>query len=182
MLALAPSFDWDAFHHLAYGRDVLRRGGFAPEDPFLYPLAGRPSGPQPSWLGSIAFYAAWLVAGDAGPALLTALLAAATFAVVVADAAEAWDGSAADALAALVPVALALAVHRARAVPRPEAFANLLLAALLLALRRSGRSRIAALSVAPALALWANVHQSVLAGLFAAGVFVAVNGALHAAG
>jgi hypothetical protein len=181
-VALRPLADWDAFHHLAYGRDVLRRGGFAPEDPFLYPLAGRPSGPQPSWLGSVALYAAWLAAGDVGPVLLTAVVAAATFTIVLADAAEGWDATLTDLAGALVPVALALAAWRGRAVPRPEAFANLLLAALLLALRRSGQSRAAALAAAPALLLWANLHQSVLAGVFALAAFAGVHGVLHATG
>jgi tetratricopeptide (TPR) repeat protein len=176
-VSLGARFHFDTFHHLAYGRDLLRRGGFAAEDPFLFPLAGLPSGPQPSWLGSVTIYGAWRILGEAGPGLLAAAAAAVLFLLLYLDAAE--DETRPEGIAvAAVAVGLALAVCRGRLVPRPEVLAYVLLAATMLALRRqaTGRARLALL-LAPAVALWANLHQSVLAGLVAVGAFAAVNGA-----
>ncbi len=170
--------DWDMFHHLAYGRDILRRGGFAREDPFLFPWAGVPSGPQPSWLGSVAIYLSWRLLGDPGPLVLASSVAAALFVLLLRDGLE-GDETLVGLAAALAPLGLALAVYRGRAVPRPEMFANLLLAGTLYALRRYVSGRKMLLLFFPlAAALWANVHQSVLAGIAVVGIFVAVNGVL----
>lgn len=174
--------DWDTFQHLAYGRDILRRGGFAPEDPFLFPLEGLPSGAQPSWLGSVLIFLSWRGLGDAGPVAMTAGLAAVIFLVAYRSGLE-DDDRLGVVVAALVPTFLALVVFRSRAVARPEMVANLLLVVLLAGLRRAGR---VGWWWAPALALgipfWANVHQSVLAGLGVLLVYLLVNGALIAIG
>ncbi len=170
--------DWDTFHHLAYGRDILRRGGFAAEDPFLYPLEGLPSGPQPSWLGSVVIYLSWLVAGNPGPVYLAGLLAAGLFTVLLLDALD--DDATPEGIAiALLSASFVLAVFRERAVARPELFANVLLAWTILAVRRHvvGKGRV--LLAFPAVAvLWANLHPSVLLGVVILVVFVVVNGAL----
>lgn len=176
--ALGARVHFDSFHHLAYGRDILRRGGFAAKDPFLFPLAGLPSGPQPSWLGSTIIYGAWRLLGEAGPGLLAAAAAAVLFLLLLLDAAG--EETRPEGLAAaVVPVGLALAACRGRLVPRPEVLAYVLLALTMLALGRqaAGRARLSLL-LAPAVALWANVHQSVLAGMAAVGTFASVNGAL----
>jgi tetratricopeptide (TPR) repeat protein len=176
LATLNEMHDWDAFHHLAFGREILRRGGFPTEDPFLFPLAGLPSGAPPSWLGSVAIYLSWRLLGDAGPLFLASAVTAVVFAVVLVDALE-GEGAWLDAVVALVPVGLALAVARGRAVPRPEIFANLLLATTLYGLRRHLAGRSGLLVAFPfLLALWANLHQSVLAGLAAVATFVAANG------
>ncbi len=175
--------DWDTFHHLALGRDILRRGGFAGEDPFLYPFAGVPIGPQPSWLGSVLVYLSQWALGDSGPLLLASAGAVAVFLLLLADSlAEEGSGPAAIA-ATLLPLGLALAVYRGRAVARPEMFANLLLAWTLFALRRHARGKRALLYSLPvALALWANLHQSVLAGVAVVSLFIVVNSVLLASG
>jgi len=181
-VALTARLHFDTFHHLAYGRDILRRGGFALEDPFLFPLAGLPSGAQPSWLGSLVIYLSWWLVGEAGPRILAAAVTAATFTLLFLDGAE-DDRDLGGAALALLPVGLALAAARGRAVPRPEIFASLLLAATMYALRRAGQGRRWLLpALGMGVALWANLHQSVLSGLAVVGLFVAVNGALLLAG
>jgi len=182
LVALTARIHFDTFHHLAYGRDILRRGGFAPEDPFVFPLAGLPSGAQPSWLGSVVIYLGWLLAGEPGPRILAAAVTAATFVLLFLDGVE-DDRDLADVTLALLPVGLALAAARGRAVPRPEIFAGLLLAATMRALRRPATGRRWLFPVlAIGVALWANLHQSVLSGLAVVGIFVAVNGVLLLAG
>lgn len=178
LASLTRLHDWDTFFHLAYGRDILRRGGFAPEDPFLYPLAGLPSGAQPSWLGSVVIYLSWLAGGDAGPVYLPGLMVAALVLILLVDGLE-DDRTAAGLAAVLLPVSFALAVLRGRAVARPELFSNFLLAATLLALRRdaAGKPRLLLL-FPPAAVLWVNLHQTVLAGAAAIAIFAAVNGGL----
>ena len=181
LACLSELRDFDMFHHLAYGRDILRRGGFAPEDPLLYPLAGRPSGPQPSWLGSVAIYLSWRLLGDAGPLYLVGAVMAVLFCVLLADALD-GDDSLSGLAVALLPLSLALGAMRGRAVPRPEMFGNLLLAWTLLALRRQAAERSRLLLWFPLAAwLWANLHQSVLAGFAAIALFLVVNGLLLAA-
>jgi tetratricopeptide (TPR) repeat protein len=175
--SLTQLSEWDTFHHLAYGRDILRRGGFAAEDPFLYPLADRPSGGQPSWLGSVLIYLSWLVAGNPGPVYLTGLLGAALFAVLLLDALD-GDKTPEGVAIALLSAAFALAVFRERAVARPELFANVLLAWTILVVRRHAAGKGRLLLVFPAVAvLWANLHPSVLLGVTILVVFVVVNGA-----
>ncbi len=177
-VALGVRIHFDTYHHLAYGREVLRQGGFAPEDPLLFPLAGMPSGPQPSWLGSVAIYGAWQLLGDRGPTAFAALASALLFLLLFMDAVGSEDRLEGLA-AALVPLGLALAACRGRLVPRPEVMANVLLAATMLALRRWGAGRGRLWLIGPPLvALWANLHQSVLAGVAAVGLFAAVNGVL----
>src|SRR5574337_1609401 len=125
-VAFGARVHFDTFHHLAYGRDLLRRG-FAAEDPFLFPLAGLPSGPQPSWLSSAVIYVAWRLLGEAGPGMVAAAAAAALFLLLHLDAAE--EETRPEGLAAaLVPVGLALAACRGRLVPRPEVLVYPLLA------------------------------------------------------
>ncbi len=179
--SLTQLSDWDTFHHLAYGRDILRRGGFASQDPFLYPLAGHSAGAQPSWLGSVVIYLSWLAAGDPGPVYLAGLMGAALFVLLAVDAGG-GDATREGLIITLLPLSFALAVFRERAVARPELFANVLLAWTLLALRRhaGGAGRLA-LAFSLVTILWVNLHQSVLAGVAMLAIFVAVNGALLAA-
>jgi Tfp pilus assembly protein PilF len=178
LASLTELSDWDTFHHLAYGRDILQRGGFAPEDPFLYPLAGQPSGPPPSWLASVVIYLSWLAAGDPGPVYLAGVLGAALFVLLFSDA-VAGDRSVAGLVTALVPLSFALAVFRERAVARPELFAYVLLAWTLIALRRHAKGRgYLVLTFPVAAVLWANLHQSVLLGIAMPLAFIVVNGAL----
>ncbi len=169
--------DWDTFHHLAYGRDVLRRGGFAAEDPFLFPLAGLPTGPQPSWLGSVLFFLSWRLLGESGPVLFAGAISTLIFLLLLRDAWE-EDDSLQGFVLALAPLSCAFAVFRPRAVARPELLADVLLLVTITILRRAERGLGASVAALPfVIALWANIHQSVLAGIGLMGVFVLVNAA-----
>ncbi len=165
LASLTELRDWDTFHHLAWGRDFLRRGGFPAEDPFLYPLAGRPTGPPLEWLSSVVIYLSWRLLGDGGPVILAGLLVTLLVILLLHDSRE-GETTVAGFVLALAPVALLLALSRGRAVARPEAFANILVAGTMLALRRGPASPTSALLLALGLVLWANLHPSVLLGLF----------------
>ncbi len=167
--------DWDTFHHLAYGRDVLRRGGFASEDPLLFPLAGLPSGPQPSWLGSVLIFLSWRLLGKSGPVLFAGAISTLIFLLLLRDAWE-EDDSLQGFVLALVPLSCAFAVFRPRAVARPELFADVLLLVTVAILRKTERGFWASASPLPfVIVLWANVHQSVLAGIGLMAVFILLN-------
>jgi tetratricopeptide (TPR) repeat protein len=165
--------DEDTFHLLADGRDLLRRGGPPEVERFLHPFAGAPEGLTPSWLASLAIYGSYALLGDAGPVLLAAVLLAAIVLVLAVDGRD-GDATWAELAAGAVPVALAVAVLRPRAVARPEMLANVLLALTLLLVRRyeAGRAR-SLLAVLPVVLVWTNLHQSAVAGVAAVGIHAA---------
>ena len=182
LTALTQLRDWDTFHHLAYGRDLLRRGGFAHEDPFLYPLAGLPSGAQPSWLSSVFIFLSWRLLGDAGPVYLAGALTALLFALLLFDALDGDDTV--EGIAIAIPtLACALALFRTRAVARPELFADLLLVGTLIAIRGAAAGKRRLMFALPLVgALWANLHGSVLLGVAVLAIAVGVDGVLLVAG
>lgn len=158
--------DPDMFHHLALGRDIVARRGFAHEDPFLFPLAGTPAGAMPYWLGSVLVFLSQRVIGDAGPVWLAGFVGAAVFLVLLLDALDRRPVTPVRLAAALAPLALALAVFRFRAVPRPEIFAILFVVLTAWAVRRHARGDGRPLLFFPLLALlWTNVHPSAVAGV-----------------
>lgn len=172
--ALTGMRDTDAFHHLALGREILRSGAIPAEDPFLYPLAGLEVGRMPYWLASVLFYASDALAGPAGPVLLAGLLLSVLCVVLWLDSTR-DVGDAAAALVALVPLVLAVAALRARAVPRPEIFANVFIALTAFALRRYAEGNRRLLLAFPLVTIaWANLHASTLSGVGLILLFVAL--------
>jgi len=168
--------DPDTFHHLAMGREIMR-GGFPSIEPFLFPFAGAPAGAPVHWLGSVLVYLSQGLLGDAGPVLLPATVVAVLFGVLLADAIEAEELTAAGLATRGAALAVALAVIRPRAVARPEIFADLLLATCLLALRSRARGRGDRILFALPLlfALWANIHPSALLGLAVLSLWLGVD-------
>ncbi len=166
--------DHDSFHHLALGREIVR-GGFPRTEPFLFPMAGIPAGVPNYWLGSVIFFIAHRLLGDAGPTLLIGAVGALVFLVLFLDAAADRKLTLPGLVIPLVPLVLALGLFRLRAVPRPEIFATLFLALTAWAVRRHAAGRSGTLLLFPALALlWNNVHPSLLAGLALVALYVAI--------
>lgn len=169
--------DYDMFHHLAVGRDFLRRRGFPSEDPFLFPLQGERATPLPYWLGSVVIFLSERALGDAGPVYLAGLLGALLFVVLFLDSVSPsrQDLTLVELLVAAGPLALALALFRERAVARTELFANVLLATTLFALGRHERGKSRLILAFPLLAVaWMNLHPSLLAGIAVLAIAVAV--------
>ncbi len=174
--------DHDSFHHLALGREIVR-GGFPRTEPFLFPMAGVPAGAPNYWLGSVIFFVAHRLLGDAGPILLIGAVGALVFLVLFLDATSDRKMTLPGLVVSLMPLALALGIYRLRAVPRPEVLASLFLALTAWAVRRHAAGRSGALLLFPALALlWNNVHPSLLAGLALVALYVAMGLLLLGAG
>lgn len=171
LAALTGIWDADLFHHLAVGRALARGTDFS-TDPFLHSRAGEPSGVPPYALGSFLLHLASVPAGPAGAVALAGLLGAALVLVLLADALDGRRDGISVAVAAAV-LLLVLPELRFRSAPRPEAFANVLLAGTMLAIRRAegGRPRLLLLFPVAALA-WGNLHPSVAMGLGAVGLLV----------
>ncbi len=160
--------DPDTFHHLALGREIVRRLSFPDTEPFLFPFSGVPVEAPQHWLGSVAIYGSHALLGDAGPVLLAAAVGAALAGLLLLDALDGERPSAARLAAAAAPLVLAALVVRPRAVARPELLGALLLASTLLLLRRRERDERAAIwPILLVVLVWANVHPSAAAGLAA---------------
>ncbi|HEX9242318.1 MAG TPA: tetratricopeptide repeat protein [Anaeromyxobacter sp.] len=163
--------DPDLFHHLALGRHVWRHG-VGPAEPFLFPLQGEPIGIPPYWLGSLLLFGWHALLGDGGLAFLPAVVGAALFSVLLADARPRGEPNGPAWLAAAaLPLLLAIEAYRPRAAPRPEILGMLLLAGTSLAIRRWEEGRPRLLLAFPLAALaWSNLHPSIAAGLALVGV------------
>jgi len=159
-------FDDDTFMHLAFGREMVKRGWWLEGEPFLYTVPADRWSPEnyQSWGMQLVFYAAYALAGTAGIVWLQMVLVGATafiFAVYASRrGASAWlAGMAALCMASLASFFL---VHR------PLLITPTLAGALLLCLRVINLPRLAG-----ALFLqvwWANLHASFVLGFI---IFVA---------
>jgi len=170
-VALATSFyplnHTDIWAHMALGRQMVDSGHTATSEPFRFHEAGEPFF-NPGWLSQVALYLWYEVAGAEGLVLAQMLLAVAAAGVMMLalharGVPPAWS------------IALGVASHFL-ALPivgtmRPQSFAPLLFAALLLGLARVERSRLPLFWAPAVMALWANLHGSFLMGLVVLGLW-----------
>ena len=158
--------DGDSFWHVTAGRWMLAHGAVPHADPFTYTFAGRPWVAH-EWLSEIAMALAWLAAGWAGVMLLTGLCTGALTAVMGRWLVR-WMPPEAAALGVLV----GLAGVAPDLLARPHTFVLPLLALWtvgLLQARSDGRAP--SVWLVPLMALWANMHGSVILGLALGGAF-----------
>jgi Tfp pilus assembly protein PilF len=172
--------DPDMFHHMAYGRDIVRNGLRA-EEPFLFPLEGWRIGPMAYWLGSLIIYLWASAFGDGAMAWFPAVFGAVLAVVLLADSRPRrgpWNGTAlVAAVAVLYPL---IAFGRYRAFARPELLATVLLALTMWAVRRFEEGKPRLLYALPAVAVvWTNLHPSVPVGVVPIGIMVAVGLLVH---
>lgn len=170
-VALATSFyplnHTDIWAHMALGRQMVESGHAVASEPFRFHEAGEPFF-NPGWLSQVALYLWYDVAGAEGLVLAQMLLAVAAaglmmLALHARGVPPAWS------------IVLGVASHFL-ALPivgtmRPQSFAPLLCAALLLGVARIERSRAPLFWVPAVMALWANVHGSFLMGLVVLGLW-----------
>ncbi len=163
---LVRSDDPDMFHHLAFGREIVRSGLQALE-PFVYPLRGVVTGPPTYWLGSVTIFGWHALFGDAGLSLLPATIGALLAVVLLLDSTpRAGRHTVLTVCAAVIPVALAIETYRYRAVARTEIFSALLLAVTMWAIRRFEDGLVRPLLALPIVAvLWTNLHPGVAVSL-----------------
>lgn len=198
VLCYVPLRGTDLWVHVNYGNWILDHGGLPTEDPFLPFSEGMEVNPH-AWLSQVVLASVDRVGGSQALALLFALVVSACYFILARTlflATRSTSGTTGRGrlLAMLGGLGLALAVGWSRlATIRPEMLAMVCFAVLLWILVRERDSQTRASSAGrPAsvasrfgpwigvplvMALWANLHGSVVAGLavlacFAVGGFV----------
>lgn len=159
--------DGDLGRHLRVGEEILRRGGLFYEDPFSYTMAGQPFVPF-EWLSEVLFALAFRLGGMPAMAVLTGLVIALTYALVVLF----LRRQGMDPLLALLVGVLAALVGSIHWLARPHIFTALGAVLTLMLLERGTRGRGLLLYV-PLFAAWANLHGGFLYGLILIGVYLA---------
>ncbi len=155
--------DWDAWTHLALGREMVQLRGFPATEPFTFPSAALPYY-NTEWLFAVVLYLAYVLAGVAGVILLKAGLA--SLAVVILWKDSAWGREAsvdrvldvAIRAAVLFPCLLLIAY---RFVERPDLVLMVFLSFTIYALNAylyEGRRYLYALPLSQL--LWVNMHPS----------------------
>lgn len=162
--------DGDLGRHLRVGEEILRRGGLFYEDPFSYTMAGQPFVPY-EWLSEVLFALAFRLGGLPATAVLSGLVIALTYALVVLF----LRRQGMDPLLALLVGVLAALVGSIHWLARPHLFTALGAVLTLLLLERGahGRPGRALLLYVPLFAVWANLHGGFLYGLILIGVYLA---------
>jgi hypothetical protein len=180
--ALAVCLTWsgfkelqaDSFRLLYQGRFIAQHG-IPHHDVFTLAAGSRPFADQ-QWLAELLSYEAWRLGGYAAVALLSALAFGAGYALLAALL-RSRNASLAVTIASCTFAifgALSLTFVRAQVLAIP-----LFVAVLWLCLddARDGRLRARIVLVLPLLALWANVHGSVLIGSAVVACFLGVRAA-----
>ena len=152
----------DTWWHLAYGREMAERGGFAQVDWFSHTAEGRPF-PNHQWLGERALYAAFALGGLP---LVTAFCACLlTTAWILC-----WRLSRGPLLDRLLVLSACVAGSTLVWSIRPQVFTIVLLPTMVMLLVRRR------LTLVPlVILLWSNLHGGVLLGLLAIGMFAVVS-------
>lgn len=168
-LSWGRSLGPDTYISLTAGR-IISAHGLPHTDHLSVAAAGRPWIDQ-QWLAHVIFYGLWRAGGDPAVAASSALGAGLAIGLLYALCAR----RGADVVSTWVSVGAALVVCVMFAETRSQSFAYPLFVVLLwLVLDELDRDRLSrrALLVVPILALWANLHGSVLVGAgLAAGCF-----------
>jgi hypothetical protein len=148
----------DTWWHLAYGREMATRGGFAQIDYFSHTGYGRPF-PNHQWLAERMFFALYQLGGLP---VLTAFCAA----LLVTGWSLCWHLTRGALTDRLLVMAAAVAASTLVWSIRPQAFTVALLPATLTLLTRDRLHPLPLVMLA-----WANLHGGVLLGLVAVGVW-----------
>ncbi len=168
-MPLMLNSDSDIGWHLKFGEYILSTGQIPTHELFSYPLTGASITPH-EWLSQIAFALMYRMAGLNGVAWLTALVIAATCAVVT----ETLRRNGVRALiagAAGVIVWITSGIHQ---LTRPHLFTWLCFALFLLALEtyRRNRNWRTLLPVPIFMILWVNLHGAFIMGWVLVGFYI----------
>lgn len=175
-LAVTRIDDFDAWTHLALGRDLVQRGGFPSHEVLSFPTASWPYY-NTEWLFDGLLYLAYHVAGLSAVIVLKAAVAALAFFILWKDSRPPDERSPSPDWAVLIRLAVVssmLLVVRYRFVERPDVVLMVFLAFTIYALNAylaSGRRYLYALPAVQI--LWANMQPSLVVGTVP---FVAVIG------
>jgi hypothetical protein len=158
--------DPDTYWHIIVGRNIWRTGKFPYFDHFSYTLAGAPWIAK-EWLSQLAFYGAYSLGGWFAVALLTNVIASASYVVLFY-----WLQGRVKPIVALTMTLVGVSLAQGSMLARPQIFYYLLLSLLVCGLVSAVEKKKTPWWLIPMTALWANMHPSfpialVLAGLFA---------------
>ncbi|MCW5979360.1 MAG: hypothetical protein KIT09_14890 [Bryobacteraceae bacterium] len=164
--------DGDAGWHIRVGESILETGAIPRTDPFSFT---RPDAPWYAWewLSDIAYAAAHRAAGLKGVTLLAGVAIAAFGALLFRY--MIWRG--ANLPASLAAVMLAFGASSVHFLARPHVFTFVLVTAALWLLERDERAPDRVLwALAPAAAIWTNLHGGFVALLACLGILAAGSG------
>lgn len=162
----AINTDGDLGRHLRVGETIIAEGGLFYTDRFSHTMAGQPFVPH-EWLSEVLLAAAHRLAGLPGALVLTGIVVAAAYALVLLF----LQRSGVDPLVAFATAIAAGVLGAVHWLARPHVFTLLGAVATLWLLERGGRR--AALAAVGILALWANLHGGFLYGLVLIGLYLA---------
>jgi len=163
LMTIAPRLlnqDGDTGRHLAVGRTILASGQIPRADIFSHTMSGQPLAPH-EWLAQVLFALANQVLGLSGVTLLTALVLAAAFRLVYA---EARRRSGLPLLSLLITL-LGLAAASIHFLARPHIFTILFVTLWLTLLERMREGRpLSPFWLGLVMLVWANLHGAFIAG------------------
>jgi uncharacterized membrane protein (Fun14 family) len=172
LVRIAPRLlnqDGDTGRHLALGRTMLASGQIPRADIFSHTMSGQPLAPH-EWLAQVIFALAEGLLGLSGVTLVTALVLAAAFLLVYA---EARRRSGLPLLALLVTL-LGLAAASLHFLARPHVFTILFTAVWLVLLERMREGRpLSPLWLGLVMLVWANTHGAFIVGFVIGAAYLA---------
>jgi hypothetical protein len=161
----AINTDGDLGRHIRVGETILARGGLFYADRFSHTMAGQPFVPY-EWLSEVLFAAANRLGGLPGVLVLTGIVVAAAYALVVLF----LQRSGVDPLLAFATAIAAGVLGAVHWLARPHVFTLVGAVATMWLLERGGRrAPLVALGI---FAVWANLHGGFLYGLVLIGLYL----------
>jgi hypothetical protein len=161
--------DGDLPHYLAVGKYILQGHLPTTTDIFSYTRFGVPFAPH-KWLSGVLFYIAYWLFDERGIVLLSALLLAATFAILFSDGVKRTG----TRLPILFLVGWGAAVTSIHWIARPHLFSMLLFTLwLVLTERLASGQKVSIWLFAGLMLLWNNIHGEFIAGFLVTGAALA---------
>ncbi len=168
--------DWDAWTHLALGRQMVQDGGFPAHEPFNFPSTALPYH-NTEWLFDVMLYLAYLGGGFAGVIVLKAGLAALAALILWKDSGRGRVPSFDSTLHAVIRASVLfpmLLIICHRFVERPDLVLMVFLSFTIYALNAYLSENRRYLYALPAIQLlWVNMHPSALLVLVPFGALLA---------
>jgi tetratricopeptide (TPR) repeat protein len=167
-LGVTKIADYDAWTHLALGRDIFQHGGFPATEQFNFPSLDMPYH-NSEWLFGLVFYIAYLLAGISGVILLKASIVTLAFFILLKDSLIPRNPQPhryldmAVATVVLFPIVL-MAKHRF--VERPDIVLMVFISFTIYALNAyiyEGRRYLYLLPILQI--IWVNMHPSIVVGV-----------------
>lgn len=162
------NMDGDLPRHLAIGKYVLS-GRLPPtEDIFSYTKEGSPFAPH-KWFSGVLFYIAYMINGEKGIVLLSALVLASAFTLIYSD----QSNQSGSSLTTLFVTVWGAAISSLHWIARPHLFTMLLVAIWLILTDRLVRGERIKWWVFPLIMLlWNNIHGEYIAGFLISASYI----------